>query len=220
MSKITIEIDLDGVFFDFHSVFEKEIQRKYPEFTLSNLLTYDFNKSLKCASKDVLVEEFGGDVARSILIGNSDLLGAPRKEVIKALSNYRLFEDAKPYGGAVESVKALIKTGLFDIVFNSYAGRDCPESEQISRVKHSRMQEIFKDLPINLIATIGDGKPVLSNSAIVIEDNISHLRKYPKAGRYLINQPFNQTRFLPKGENLDGIFRVGSLEDAINGYIL
>ena len=219
MSKRVIEIDLDGVFFDFHSEFELEIQKKHKDFCIDNVLTYDFNKSLSKVDRETLVSELGVDVADSVF--NPDItLGAPRIELIKELSNVALFERAKPYKGAVESIKRLLATDCFKIVFNSYAGANSEESECISRVKFSRLKEIFNDLPMSLVISTGECKPVLSASDIVIEDNIWHLKKYKTAQGYLINQPFNQSRFLPSGESLGKVVRVDSLEDAVNNYIL
>ena len=216
--KRNIIIDLDGTFIDTHKRIQKHVNLLYPDFSMENVHTYDFNKSLKDLPK--LNDYFDEGIIKDILNNNFDTsLKAPRSFILKSLSDESIFKESKPFDKAVENVKKLMNNERFHIVFNSTA-----YSSKIASVKYQQLIELYPDEKYTISVSIGE-KPLYYNSPIVIEDSLDELDRYLKANikgdYYLIDKPYNQEIFNPKYSKLfENIKRVKDINEAILNIIL
>lgn len=184
-------VDIDGVLIDLHSELEKKVREKYTDFSMKDVVTYNFNKTR----------------------GKS--LDTERSYILKLLNEPSVFANAQPYLAGVEALKKLMDFPNVQVTIASLAGSYSRNTLEIAGIKMRQMKELFGSSNYSLDIIIGDTKSIYKVD-YVIDDSMEYLEKYLSNSNtkgYLVNKSYNTEIFYPSSK---GVSRVESLEDAVN----
>lgn len=203
---MVIVFDMDGVLLDLHTSLEKKLKIEYPNFTMNNVLTYDFNKSL-----DLSLFPFDNGLRK-----NNLGLYASYDEIIKCLNNPDIYKEALVYKNVCLLLETLSKKG--HTIYITTKTMDF----NVAKYKTEQLNQLFGGLKnVSIIVTLGKNKSIIADADIVIEDNPFELERYLSlnVNRYLINKSYNQVQY---NRNLEDVFdnstRVNTTFDAINDF--
>lgn len=176
-----VVVDVDGVLLDIHSALEKQLQAQGYDFSMSRVLTYDFNKSLP------------QDKVPDWLI-NSDkgyefFLNVPRSKIFEELGNVELFKTADFYEDAIQEIKDMVLSHNAQVIISTQSF-----TEEIANVKKERLLDRLAGYPIEYKDFIGDSKGIIEEADYVIEDCISNIDMYD-CHKVLVSKPYNQPEF-------------------------
>lgn len=214
--KKQVVIDLDGTLFDIHSEVDKIVQAGgYPNYGISRVLTYDFNKSLDISAPDAW------SVVSSAEEGTDYFLNAPRAVIFDVLGQPDVFKKAKVFGGD-DTVKALIQlmnTGKVDVIFHSLSF-----SEAISKEKEKRLWSLFGASEEHWVYSpvVGSESKCPIPADFVIEDNIRAAENYSlmKTCTFCcLRRPYNNPEndlTLKYSSKLDSVVFFNTVAESIN----
>lgn len=208
----TIVIDVDGVLHDIHAVMEKILHEQgYCDFSMSRVLTYDFNKSLT-------PEQVPFSLRNTDNGEYPYWLNAPREVIYKMFSEPRIFEESVFPDDMLDALKLLCRQDSVNVVIatQSYV----PE---IAQIKRRRINELLKGYSYKYIDFIGNSKDVVNNADCVIEDCIANLDKYDEYGqsvvKILIDRPYNPEKYNTSANGFKDIVRIPDTTRALQ-YVL
>ena len=182
-------VDIDGVIIDLHSELEKRVRERYTDFSMKDVVTYNFNKTR----------------------GKS--LDTERSYIFKLLNEPSVFANAQPYLAGVEALKKLMDFPNVQVTIASLAGSYSRNTLEIAGIKMRQMKELFGNSNYSLDIIIGDTKSIYKVD-YVIDDSMEYLEKYLSNTKgYLVDKSYNTEIFYPSSK---GVSRVESLEDAVN----
>lgn len=185
-------VDLDGTLLDTHSALESRVKEKFPNFRMSLVKTYDFNRGMD---------------------GHFNGLNACRDYILSELVNPALYSSVKlaeGYEGLYELSEDM------DIIFHTVS-----VSEDIAVAKYDLIRESFNGLRYEFRSEVSrtHEKGYIKDADFVIEDCPYNFDPYKIIGAtcILLNKPFNQVRHNPDlGKILQGVLRVDSLSSALS----
>ena len=127
-------VDIDGVIIDLHSELEKKVREKYTDFSMKDVVTYNFNKTR----------------------GKS--LDTERSYILKLLNEPSVFANAQPYLAGVVALKKLMDFPNVQVTIASLAGSYSRNTLEIAGIKMRQMKELFGNSNYSLDIIIGDTK--------------------------------------------------------------
>lgn len=174
--------DMDGVISRTHYALEKELKKNYPQFSLNNVFTYNFNQDLSEIEKQ--------------------LLGVPCDIIFKEFRKTTVFEEAEIAPFFLDFIEK--NKDKYDFIIHSLAF-----SDEVAKTKKNWLKEklgdrlnYFKDI----IIVIGNNKPALDNVDYIFEDSLKQLKKYddtyPNTKLVLYDMPFNRPQFNNSYKNI------------------
>lgn len=168
----TIVVDVDGVLLDVHTALEEKLKSMGYSFEMTDVLTYDFNRSLDSSIQ-------------------APDLGVPRDVIFKCLSDVDIFRSASIDMQAVNLIKEQVKSGRVEFIIYTQS-----YNSDISAEKCKRLFSLFDGCDaVKIKSFVGEHKPTLDSVDVsaVIEDSLENIRGYSESAlSYLIDKPYNQ----------------------------
>lgn len=175
-----LEVDVDGVLLNIDTELEKELHADgYTKFSMENVKTYDFNKSL------------GNEVF------SLPSLGVLPSTIVTYYRRPSIFENAVEDREAIELLCKLGKTGRVEIRLVTVCF-----SDEIADIKRKRFSKYFEGIPnISLEAVVGfmTKKESAFQPDGVVEDSYENLLRFDNdVHLYLVNRGYNTLYYNPQ----------------------
>lgn len=181
--KRLIEVDVDGVLLDIHSALENKLHEMgFTKFSMENVRTYDFNRSLG-SSAFIL-----------------PTLGVTSDIIFNQLKNVEIFRKAKPDWDAIEFIKHIAANDDIEFIIHTSS-----LDETVTEEKKKQLSEWFGNCKnISFVVTGSDKELLRDDIAAVIENCHLNLYKYPQTTQcYLVNKPYNRLSSFYNTEYMD-----------------
>lgn len=213
--KKQIVVDLDGVVFNTHTTLEDIVKQRYPNFRMSKVYTWAFDKDLTELPKEVLKKYLSKGDFDKLSKGYQYLLQADRDYIFEVLSDVKLYKK-QPFNKKSDRLKKLMIMKDIEVVFST-AIIPSSKANEIAWVKKLRLQDKYAGYDYKLDIHIGNTKPVYKNAIAVIDDHLGNLKPYEIMGSklLLIDAPFNRFELNPQYGLKDRVIRVKDIGEAV-----
>lgn len=199
----TVVIDMDGVLLDVHPLLEKLLCEKGYKFSMQNVLTYDFNKSLKNPPASLVSLGFGK---------KTNYLGIKRDDIYSLFNSPSLFMDSPFYAKAILRLKELCKTRGVHVIIWTEANND-----RVKNTKKCMLESVLAGYDYEFYCSVGESKKAVEDADYVIDDSPFALDLYrsSKCKKFLVDKPYNKAKYNDKNVSYTGFNVIKDAGDAL-----